>query len=446
MARKKQESMLTRQRRLLKEQRAKKAAAKAAKANASKSLPSRGQTGGNSLKSRSQRRGTAKRVAGQQQRVISEAMRKTMKQRQALDKKEAAAKGTKGTKVQTGTRTKGGPLKRQGSSAVKPSRKGAAASTRVQKVKVRVEPQKSLKAGSQKALKAGSQKALPSKSSAKTQPGKAGSARRVNAAVKKARAAQGTTSKGVRTGQPAGAANRMYGAKRVSQAVSRATRGKKLPFGIGGAATAVGLAAEGIAMTDTKLGRRVKGNLAQQDKDRKSVQDMAFSKARQVLGKKKTSGAKTNSRGRRVGTVPASKSKSSAKTTKSNNASAINARLKKQRAEREKAKSRSGGNANSQILRPAPKASKPAPTRSSKPTPTRTPAPTKQVPTKQAAKKPTYKTPTKKGPDKAGNYYKSQGSSTKGGPTADGKTYKNQIKSKRLRDALNNLKVRKYKK
>jgi len=55
MARKKPESMLTRQRRLLKEQRAKKAAAKAAKANASKSLPSRGQTGGNSNKSRSQR-------------------------------------------------------------------------------------------------------------------------------------------------------------------------------------------------------------------------------------------------------------------------------------------------------------------------------------------------------------------------------------------------------
>ena len=85
---------------------------------------------------------------------------------------------------------------------------------------------------------------------------------------------------------------------------------------------------------------------------------------------------------------------------------------------------------------------KPTPT---KPTPTKKPTATK--PTTPAKKKPTYNKPsTTKGPTKSGNYIASKGSSTKGGPTADGKTYKNQIKSKRLRDALSSLKVRDYKK
>jgi hypothetical protein len=48
------------------------------------------------------------------------------------------------------------------------------------------------------------------------------SARRANAAAKAERAAQGTKSKGVRTGEPKGAANRYYGAKRVNAAVRRA--------------------------------------------------------------------------------------------------------------------------------------------------------------------------------------------------------------------------------
>jgi hypothetical protein len=89
-------------------------------------------------------------------------------------------------------------------------------------------------------------------------------------------------------------------------------------------------------------------------------------------------------------------------------------------------------------LPPKPTAKKPAPTK--KPTPKTT--------AKPAAKKaPAYNTPsTTKGPTKSGNLYQSKGATTKGGPTADGKTYKNQIKSKRLRDALSNLKVRKYKK
>ena len=95
------------------------------------------------------------------------------------------------------------------------------------------------------------------------------------------------------------------------------------------------------------------------------------------------------------------------------------------------------------IKAPSKPKPKPSPKPSSKPT--KKPAATK--PTAPAKKKPTYNKPsTTKGPTKSGNYIASKGSSTKGGPTADGKTYKNQIKSKRLRDALNNLKVRKYKK
>jgi hypothetical protein len=87
---------------------------------------------------------------------------------------------------------------------------------------------------------------------------------------------------------------------------------------------------------------------------------------------------------------------------------------------------------------------KPKPKPTKKPTATKPAAPAKKAPAK---KKPAYNKPsTTKGPTKSGNYIASKGSSTKGGPTADGKTYKNQIKSKRLRDALSNLKVRKYKK
>ena len=56
---------------------------------------------------------------------------------------------------------------------------------------------------------------------AKTRPTGSASSRRAQAAAKQARAAQGTAG-GKRVGQPAGAANRMYGANTVNKAVKRA--------------------------------------------------------------------------------------------------------------------------------------------------------------------------------------------------------------------------------
>lgn len=425
MARKKPESMLTRQRRLLKEQRAKKAAAKAAKSKTSRTLPSRGQTGGNSLKSRAQRKGTAKRVAGQQQRVISEAMRKTMKQRQALDKKEAAAKGTKGTKVQTGTRTKGGALARQGSSTPTRSRKGAAASTRVEKVKVRVEPQKSLKAGSQKALPPAKNSLPAGKKGGPLASTKGPRRRNIN----------GNPSKGTQMGTKGSAKAQLRlpkGSIRSAGAASKAlsTTGKvagRIALPLAAYSEGKGLydslkRGEGYARLPGMIGRALKGN-----------------------GKKKTTGAKTNSRGRRVGAVPASKTKP-AKTTKSNNASAINERLKKQKEERAARLARTRGGSNSAILRSAPGKGDPkkTPTRSSAPTPTptRKPTPTRSsAPTKPSTKK----EPTKRQPRTwlADNYKPGKGPKRYSTP---GKTNNKLTQSKRMADALKNLKVRKYKK
>tara|TARA_Y100000289_G_scaffold47240_1_gene47477 strand:+ start:1462 stop:2511 length:1050 start_codon:yes stop_codon:yes gene_type:complete len=62
------------------------------------------------------------------------------------------------------------------------------------------------------------------KTSAKTTPRGRASAKRAMARAKQVRAAQGTRTPGVRTGQPAGAANRVYGASRVGPAVRRAQR------------------------------------------------------------------------------------------------------------------------------------------------------------------------------------------------------------------------------
>jgi len=288
------ETMRQRQQRLLREQRARKAAAKAAKSTGTKSLPSRGQTGGNSLKSRAQRKGTAKRIAGQQQRVISEAMRKTLKQRQALDKKEAAAKGTKGTKVQTGTRTKGGPLKRQGPSSPTRSRKGAATSTRVEKVKVRVEPQKALKAGSQKALPPAKNSLPAGKKGGSLASTKGPRRRNIN----------GNPSKGTQMGTKGSAKAQLRlpkGSIRSAGAASKAlsTTGKvagRIALPLAAYSEGKGLydslkRGEGYARLPGMIGKALKGN-----------------------GKnKKTTGAKTNSRGRRVGTVPVSKTKPAGK-------------------------------------------------------------------------------------------------------------------------------------
>ena len=112
-----------------------------------------------------------------------------------------------------------------------------------------------------------------------------------------------------------------------------------------------------------------------------------------------------------------------------------------------------GGNPNgsgkgqAQQAPPAPKLPPRRKPTTAKVAPKATPKPKakpKAAPKPKAAKKPATKTSTSRGPTKSGSYYRSQGSSTKGGPTKSGKNYG--IKSQELRDALNNLKVRDYKK
>ena len=87
-------------------------------------------------------------------------------------------------------------------------------SQRIQKVKVKVESPKQLTGSQVKGQ-------LPK---GKTRPTGRPSARQAVAAAKQVRAKQGTTTATTRVGQPAGAANRMYGAARVEQAVRRAQR------------------------------------------------------------------------------------------------------------------------------------------------------------------------------------------------------------------------------
>lgn len=206
---KKPESMLARQRRLLREQRARKAAAKKAlekAAKAPKQLPGKGKTTASSNRAKVQRGLRRDRLARKQLETFARGMKKTLKQSSATDKLKKAAKGTKGTTVRT-AQGKGDLVKRTSN---------LPASQRVEKVKVKVDPPKQLSPAKTKTTPA-----LPKgKTRLKGQP----SARRAKAAARAARAAQGTSNPNVRKGQPAGAANRFYGADRVDKAVSRAQR------------------------------------------------------------------------------------------------------------------------------------------------------------------------------------------------------------------------------
>lgn len=106
-----------------------------------------------------------------------------------------------------------------------------------------------------------SQKALPPKTTTGGRRYSAGTAssRRAQAAAKQARAAQGTKGSTVRQGQPAGAANRYFGADRVARSVRRAqieTAARRFAQGKGGLLTAV---AAGAALGEAyKKTNRVK--------------------------------------------------------------------------------------------------------------------------------------------------------------------------------------------
>lgn len=104
----------------------------------SNQLPASGGSSGNSRQARAQRANTTRAQAANNQRVINRGIEGFIRRGNAQDKLDKAAQGTRGS----GTRTAGagGGLARRPSSAVTPANRsqgGAAASTRVQPVRVR---------------------------------------------------------------------------------------------------------------------------------------------------------------------------------------------------------------------------------------------------------------------------------------------------------------------
>lgn len=137
---KKRKSLLQSQREKLARQRAARRAAQRANRQISesnrRSLPSKGRTTATSPRARVQRGLTRDRLAKQQLQNFGRALQRSLKQRQAQNKLDQAAKGTKGGQ----TRTAGGAgqlVRRRGGSS-------SPTSQRIQPVRVRVEGQKQL--------------------------------------------------------------------------------------------------------------------------------------------------------------------------------------------------------------------------------------------------------------------------------------------------------------
>ncbi len=137
---KKRKSLLQSQREKLAKQRAARRAAQRANQQIQQStrraLPSKGRTTATSPRARGQRGLTRDRLAKQQLQNFGRALQRTMKQRQAQNKLDQAAKGTKGG--QTRTAGGAGQLARRGGGSSSPT------SQRIQPVRVRVEGQKQL--------------------------------------------------------------------------------------------------------------------------------------------------------------------------------------------------------------------------------------------------------------------------------------------------------------
>lgn len=256
----KKPTMLQRQRALRKQQ-------QQTKQQSAKQLPSKGQSSADSRQARGQRTTTAKAQAANQQRVIARGMEGFIRRGKAQDKLDAAAKGTQGT----GTRTAGaggglattpkpiGPRRQlppstQSSGKARPGNSSQPWGNQpVRKVKVQ-------DLGSPKQLSPGSnggQRSLPP-----SQQGPQQATRRQTAQAKLDNAAKGSTGPN-RVGQPAGAANRRYGANVVNNAVTRAQQatrlGKNLSVGrLGGAAALLGMAnaADDARLTPAQLKKK----------------------------------------------------------------------------------------------------------------------------------------------------------------------------------------------
>lgn len=210
--------MLTRQRRLRKAQ-------EQVKKASSKRLPPKGGSSGSSRTARNQRATTARTQAASNQRVVARGIRGFIRRGQAMDKADAAARGTRSSGTRTAgagggiarrpesrpaTRGRTAGLSRRG--ALTRSGSSAASNARIEPVRVR-------DVTNQTKGRVGGSSSKPSISS--SQQGPQSPTRRQAATAKANAAARGTTGPN-RVGQPAGSANRVYGANRVNAAVNRA--------------------------------------------------------------------------------------------------------------------------------------------------------------------------------------------------------------------------------
>jgi len=146
--------MLKRQRRLRDMEKAKK--------NASKKLPPKGGTSGNSARAKVQRGMTRDAMAKNQLTNFARGVKRMIKQGAAQDKLNKAAEGTKGKTVRTGRAAAGKLAKTKNAKPAAPAgklaKRGGLVKSDIQRVKVKdlgPTPKKAVKGGSQKALKAG---------------------------------------------------------------------------------------------------------------------------------------------------------------------------------------------------------------------------------------------------------------------------------------------------
>ena len=289
---KKPESMIARQRRLLREQRERKAAAKKAlekAAKAPKQLPSKGKSTASSNRAKVQRGLRRDRLARQQLENFGRAVKKTLKQGAAQSKLDKAAKGTKGTTVRTA----------QGKGDLVTRTSNLPASQRVEKVKVKVD--------SPKQLSPAKTKTTPALPKGKTQLEGEPSAKRAQAAARANRAAQGTTNPNVRTGQPAGASNRYYGADRMDKVVKRAQRSAALRSakGRGGIIGTALMGATAIAADQGLLGKKVQDSWQEWNSRTDKILDDKFLKPGKKDKKSDKPKVKYDRRGRPIPVKPA---------------------------------------------------------------------------------------------------------------------------------------------
>ena len=205
------------------------------------------------------------------------------------------------------------------------------ASQRVEKVKVKVEPQKQLRgSGAKRSLPPGNKGgAIKSK----VKPQGSVSAKSAIKAAELERAKQGTKGP-TRTGQPSGSANRKYGANVVKGATQRALRSAAFRTSAKGGAAGLAMTAAEIAARQGALGGKVKNEFEQGDArmDRflknPLKKDTTKEKTFKSKPSRKTSGGNTNRRGRRI--TSSSSKPSSSKPTKSGSSESAASLARKQ--------------------------------------------------------------------------------------------------------------------